>query len=228
MKQPSLISVIIPAYNGEKYIAAAIESVLSQTDTHYEIIVVDNGSTDRTQAIVTSYTSVAYHAITESNTALARNYGLTVAQGEWIAFLDQDDRWVPEKLEKQRFFLEASPLYDAVIGLQQLYLEENCHSPAWLKPTFLEKPQMGYLPSALLFRREVLKKIGDFNVNYPLTSDADWFFRAKHQGIQVGVIDAVLVYRRIHEDNAPQKAAQLNRELLRIVRHSLKQRRMHE
>lgn len=104
------VSVIIPTYNRAEFISDAIESVLNQTFEDYEIIIVDDGSTDNTKQIVQSYTSkVKYYYQEQSGVSSARNYGIKAATGEYIAFLDSDDQFLPQKLEKQVEVLENNP-----------------------------------------------------------------------------------------------------------------------
>lgn len=97
-----MISVIIPTYNSEKYICEAIDSVLCQTYKDYEIIIIDDGSTDNTRTIITErYPFIRYFYNDNRGVSYARNYGISKAQGDLVAFLDADDKWLPEKLEKQ-------------------------------------------------------------------------------------------------------------------------------
>lgn len=109
-----MISVIIPTYNSDRYICEAIDSVLCQTYTDYEVIVIDDGSTDDTGRIIADrYPMVRYYLVENRGAASARNLGISKAQGEFIAFLDADDRWLPAKLEKQVALFEA----DKTVGL---------------------------------------------------------------------------------------------------------------
>src|SRR3972149_4226240 len=97
-----MVSIIIPTYNSDKFISEALCSVLRQTCTDYEIIVIDDGSTDRTKDIIEkTFPEVRYFYIPNQGVSRARNYGIRRARGEFIAFLDADDLWLPEKLEKQ-------------------------------------------------------------------------------------------------------------------------------
>jgi glycosyltransferase involved in cell wall biosynthesis len=104
-----LISVVIPAHNAEKYIDEALASVCSQTFSDYEIIVIDDGSTDRTAEIASSYNGVLLLAQDNLGAAAARNAGIRAARGRYVAFLDADDVWLPTKLEKQAAHLLENP-----------------------------------------------------------------------------------------------------------------------
>jgi glycosyltransferase involved in cell wall biosynthesis len=120
------ISVIIPAYKVEKYIADTIQSVLNQTHQNFEIIIVDDGSPDRSFEICQQYTDSRVKIIRQENqgVGVARNTGISCAQGEYIAFLDGDDIWLPEKLEKHVAHLEQSPR----VGLSfscSAFIDEN-------------------------------------------------------------------------------------------------------
>ena len=99
-KQP-LVSVIIPVYNREKFLAEAIDSVLAQTYRPIEIIVIDDGSTDKSGEIARSYAETKYIYQDNQGVSVARNIGVDAAQGEFLAFLDSDDMWLHNKLETQ-------------------------------------------------------------------------------------------------------------------------------
>lgn len=106
-----LVSVIIPVYQVEKYIANTVRSVLSQTYTNFELLIVDDGSTDRSYEICQQFADSRIEIIRQKNqgVAAARNTGIAKAQGDYVAFLDGDDLWVPEKLEKHVAHLNSSP-----------------------------------------------------------------------------------------------------------------------
>jgi len=104
------VSVVIPVYNGERFIGDAIQSVLNETFRDFEIIVVDDGSTDGTEKIVHQFPGpISYHRQENQGAGVARNVGVSFAQGEWIAFLDADDAWYPDKLKVQFEFAETYP-----------------------------------------------------------------------------------------------------------------------
>lgn len=224
MNKP-LISVIIPAHNGALYLAEAIRSVLNQTYPHVELWVVDNGSKDKTAEIARLFAEVHYIYLEVASTAIARNEGILRSRGSLLAFLDQDDIWTPDKLEKQWAHLQKTPGINAVVCLQRMVLEKGHTKPHWLKKEFLERAESAYLPSALLVKKTALKQTHFFDPTFSLTSDVAWFFKAKHQGIQVDLLPEVLLTRRIHSDNASNRYAQIQKEILSVVRASLQERR---
>ncbi|KEI87986.1 hypothetical protein N496_12830 [Clostridium botulinum A2B3 87] len=109
-----VVSVIIAVYNGEKYIKEAVESILNQTYKDIELIVVDDGSTDRTKEILTSYPNIKYVYQDNRGEGAARNLGTSLAKGDYIAFLDGDDLYKKDKIEKQINMLELNPEIDVV------------------------------------------------------------------------------------------------------------------
>ena len=116
-----LVNTIMPAFNGEKYLAAALDSATSQTYPSHEVIVIDDGSTDATAHIVRQlFPGVRYCLHNHGGTAAARNRGVELATGEFLAFLDQDDLWTGDKLAAQVATFQADPQLDIVFGhLQQ-------------------------------------------------------------------------------------------------------------
>ncbi|HHP7230393.1 MAG TPA: glycosyltransferase family 2 protein [Xenococcaceae cyanobacterium] len=219
------VSVIIPAYNGALYIAAAIESVLAQNYHDYEIIVVDDGSTDNTKAIVTSYGDrINYLHQENQGVAQARNLGLEAANSKYIAFLDQDDFFLPHKLSEQVATLEQ----DASIGLvnsgwdivnsqgKKLAAVEPWHNLPQLdlasliiwKPVFL---------GAMLFRRSWLDRCGNFDSTLEQTPDVDLVLRLAGMGCSATWVKRVTVAYRQHEQNASKNTALQAQELDQIL-----------
>src|SRR5664280_1650862 len=114
---PPKVSVVIPTYNRLAYLREALDSVLAQTRAADEILVVDDGSTDGTEAAISALPApVRYLRQQNAGPAAARNHGLREAKGDWIAFLDSDDLWVPEKLEAQMDFLERNPAVELLFA----------------------------------------------------------------------------------------------------------------
>jgi glycosyltransferase involved in cell wall biosynthesis len=219
MSQP-LVSVIVPAYNGERYLALALKSVFEQGYRRFEVIVVDDGSVDHTSDITKSFPEIRYIHQANQGVAVARNVGIDAAAGEFIAFLDQDDLWTPNKLDQQVDYLLKHPELGYVLAHQRLFLEPGTDPPPWLRKHLLLKDHPAYVPSALTVRKTVFQKVGYFNPAYKMGSDSDWFFRAKKCGVAAAVLPETLLLRRIHGGNQSQSQSALS-EMLKIVKSSV-------
>lgn len=129
MKNP-LISIIIPAYNAENTIATTIESALNQTYKYFELIIIDDCSKDKTGQIIDEYCKKDERIVKYSNekncgVAYGRNFGVSKAKGEWIAFLDNDDIWKEDKLEKQVKFLNQKNMEPILLYTGSAFVDEN-------------------------------------------------------------------------------------------------------
>lgn len=200
--QPLFVSVIIPVYNGEKYLAEAIQNVKNQDYQPLEIIVIDDGSTDKTAEIAAEFKdSIRYIYQQNSGPAAARNHGIKVANGDVIAFLDVDDLWSDDKLKLQANYLANNPSVEIVQGLIQqmklLRLEED--DRAIFAPTY--KPYSYINIGSAIYRKTVFEKIGFFDETLKYAEDVDWFIRAWENGISKPVLDRVSLFYRKHEDN---------------------------
>jgi glycosyltransferase involved in cell wall biosynthesis len=196
------ISVVIPAYNAELHLRATLESVFAQTTQPYEIIVVDDGSTDRTEEIALSYGSkIRYLKHPNQGPSKTRNAGIAVALGDWIALLDSDDVMIPEKLRKQVAVIEANP--DLVVvysAFTYLYPDGSTKETSAYPATQLW-PAIRYrtpiLPSTSVIRRSALLEIGGFKT-IP-TEDWDLWFRLIRRYSAKGFRDipeSLLLYRQ--------------------------------
>lgn len=215
------VSVIIPVFNGELYLRAALESVFGQEHKPYEVIVVDDGSTDSTAAIVSEFKDVLYVRQSNQGVATARNKALDMARGEFIAFIDQDDVWTPNKLAVQVQYFLDHPEVQYTLTHQEFFLEPGASIPTWFRKELLSEPHPGFVPSTLMARRSVFEKIGKFETQYSHASDSDWFFRASQAQLATAVIPEVLLLRRIHRENESSKAKIALGELRRVVKRSI-------
>lgn len=152
------ISVIIPAFNAALYLGEAIESVLDQSTPADEIIVVDDGSDDDTAGVADKFSRV--HVIRQPNQgcAVARNTGIAASSGEWLAFLDADDLWLPEKLSLQADYLKNNPSCPAVFGVVHCFISPEIEEKQKAKLFCPEKPMNGIGAGAMLIRREAFFK----------------------------------------------------------------------
>jgi glycosyltransferase involved in cell wall biosynthesis len=196
------ISVIIPVYNGVKYLAEAIESVLAQTLEPLEIIVVDDGSTDRSLEIAGQFLPRVTIVRQENKGAgAARNTGVRVATGGYFAFLDADDLWTPQKLSIQRSLLESHPETDMVFGTVKQFISPEL--PAEQQGTL--RKEMGTMPGyshgAMLIERTKFLHVGPFSEQLEIGEFIDWFSRARHLGLTHRILDDIVLKRRIHTQN---------------------------
>jgi glycosyltransferase involved in cell wall biosynthesis len=220
-----LVSVIIPVYNGERYLVEAIESVLSQDYRPLELIVVDDGSTDKTAEIARSYGSVKFIQQGNLGAAAARNTGLKAASGAFIAFLDADDLWAANKLCRQMNHLLQNPQIDYTIVNVEHFVEPGMEAPQWMTEELLYGKHSGYLLGALVARKSVFDRIGGFDTTLITSDDADWWFRAEDANIPMALIPETLLYRRVHKTNLSYDTGTTQAELLKVIRSSISRKR---
>jgi glycosyltransferase involved in cell wall biosynthesis len=216
-----VISVIIPAYNAERFLREAIDSVLRQGPFPLEIVVVDDGSSDSTPAIAASYGApVTCLSQAQSGTAAARNAGVAQARGALVAFLDADDEWARNKLALQSALFDHDPELEAVFGhVQQFRMAPE--GAVALGPV-----QEGLAPGTMLIRAEALRRVGPFNPAVPLAETVEWYARAQQAGLRFTMLPDVLLYRRVHEDNVGVKYRDSQRrQYFEVIRQKLQQER---
>lgn len=219
--QRATISVIIPAYNSERYIAEAVRSVVAQTYVPQEIIVVDDGSSDGTARALDPFRS-SIHYIYQNNRGepAARNTGMREAKSDYIAFLDADDVWVPEKLELQMAYLAAHPEYSFVYSDMSTF-DENGIVDRSVKARFnITFPTGNIFPAlfretlfgsgTVVFHRECLEKAGYFDEELLVGSDYEmWLRMARHVGM--GVVDKPLLLYRQHSTMSTRRVGRAMR-----------------
>lgn len=227
----SCISCIVPVFNGERFLREAIDSILAQTYRPLEIIAVDDGSTDATPAILTSYGEPVYY-VGQSNAgpAAARNTGLRAATGDFIGFLDSDDLWNPAKLERQMARFEARPELDiSVTHAQNFWMPELNAEQEHFREHRRGQALPGYSTVTLLARRGLFDTIGGFDTALKHGDDTDWFLRAEERGAQIELLPEVLVYRRLHANNRSREwAARSRAEYLMLIKKLVERRRARE
>lgn len=198
------ISIIITAYNVEKYIAEAVESALKQTYTNIEIIVINDGSTDNTLEILEAFKD-KIQLVDQENIGLARtlNKGLQLATGELVAFLDGDDVWIENKLEKQVKAFEHNPDLEATFGKMEQFLSPEL-SAEKDRYQFYKGEVAAQVKITALFRKKVFEKYGYF----PEVQTLDfiiWFDSAKLQGIVFNQTEDLVAYRRVRSNSQSQE-----------------------
>ena len=222
-----LVSVVIPVFNGERFLREAVQSVLDQKYSPVEIIVVDDGSTDGTSAVARSLgETVRYLHQTNQGPAAARNRGIEHAQGSLIAFADADDLWPPEKLELQLPYLINDTAIEIVMGrIQQVRLSKTVNGQTQAEE-FAEPAFSVNLGSAVI-RKSVFERVGLFDETMRYSEDVDWFMRAREAGAAIVTIDAVTLLYRQHEENMTRGKSTTELNVLKALKRSLDRRREH-
>ena len=224
-----LVGVIIPTYNCDRFIEQAIESVLHQEGCTYEVIVIDDGSTDSTERILASYTELygdRFRYIRQKNqgVAAARNHGIAVARADLIAFLDADDYFLPDKLARQAEILTKRPDLGIVhSGWQRVDIQGNklLDVCPWEQIPELDlenwlrwKP---VLPSAMMFRREWLQYVGGFDRRFPPAEDTDLVLKLALNGCKTTWLRQITVCYRQHGESAMHKGLPQARSLCAVT-----------
>jgi len=216
------ISAIIPAYNSQDFILDAIKSIQRQTHAVDEIIIIDDGSQDKTQHKIQSLSATNIKYIKQENQgpSAARNTGIKIAQGDWIAFLDADDQWVEDKIEKQLMALKHTPELHLIAGdMQEIGINNELITESVLaKHNLLERfqgnqsraiknalaklVQKNFIPTGtVLAKRTTLAEVGMFNTAIRFGEDLELWAKiaAKHP---ITCMADILMLRRLHDQNA--------------------------
>ena len=215
-----LVSVIIPVFNGERFLREAVESVLAQKYSPVEIIIVDDGSTDGTATVARSFPeTVRYLHQTNHGPAAARNRGIEQAQGNLIAFADADDLWPSHKLELQLPYLIRDSKIDIVLGrIQQVLLSET-------QAKEIGDPAFSVNLGSAVIRRSCFERVGLFDETMRYSEDVDWFMRAREGAAAIMTIDAVTLFYRQHEQNMTRGKSTSELNVLKALKKSLDRRR---
>lgn len=224
------VSVIIPTYNRADMLEGAVESVLAQTYRDYEIIVVDDGSTDGIQEVFGRFEAhkhIRCFSQANAGSAAARNLGIRHARGEYLAFLDSDDRFLPGKLEKQAAFLDTHPKI-ALVHSYFIKVDLQGRSQGLRKPASFQGaiyPQLllewGTLihPSCVMMRREAVNALGGFDTDIHYCEDLELWARAA-RGHTFGLIPEALALVCVHPGNMSSDVLKMDehfRKYLEIV-----------
>jgi glycosyltransferase involved in cell wall biosynthesis len=201
MDSMKMASVILPVYNCESYIKDAIESILDQTYKNFELIVVDDGSTDNSIKIIERFRASSVKIIRQENSgaSVARNSGLKIARGEYFAFLDSDDLWVRNKLEIQMEQIVQPGAPDMIFGHIKEFSGSN---PVLINAPMADAQSLkGIGAISILISKRNFMRVGLFNPKFTVAEFIDWYARAKNLKLSESVLPEILAYRRIHEGN---------------------------
>ncbi|MBZ5561106.1 MAG: glycosyltransferase family 2 protein [Acidobacteriia bacterium] len=225
------VSVVIPAFNCGQTVAEALKSVLAQTFHDFEIVVVDDGSQDNTAAGVRSAAPNAVYVRQENaGVSAARNHGIRIATGEYIAFLDADDVWDPHKLEKQVRVLDEEPEIALVCSDFSTASSEGSVEPSYLK--HCRHARSGYvfdevvqeyfiLTSSVLVRRSCLAEVGGFDESLRVTEDRDLWLRICHRW-KISLLTDPLVIKRNRPGNLSSDTGRAGSSRVKVFEKALR------
>jgi len=229
-KEYPVVSVILPTYNRYAFLGRAIDSVLSQTYDHFELIVVDDGSTDRTRTLLQAYGN-RIKTIHQANRGVsaARNTGIRAAVGECIALLDSDDYWLPEKLARQTAFFQSRP--EALIcQTEEIWIRNGKR----VNPKKRHQKFSGMIfehtlplclvsPSAVMMRTSLLKEVGLFDEDLPACEDYDLWLRIAWK-YPVHLIETPMMVKQGGHSDQLSRKPQLDKYRIQALAKILKQR----
>lgn len=203
LAQPT-ISIIVPVYNGDRFLAEALNSILQQEYHPLEVLVIDDGSTDRSAAVASTFPAVRLLRKPHSGVAPTLNLGLRHATGELLGFLDADDRWLPGKLARQVAELTQRPELDIVFGQTRQF---TVRQTGYGDEVIYYAAQAAPHKSSMLIRRTAFMRAGEFAEQQDCHDFLDWYARAMDRGLQAVMVDQVTNERRIHDQNLGRIAA---------------------
>jgi glycosyltransferase involved in cell wall biosynthesis len=219
-----MVSVIVPVFNCERYLASALESIYDQAYEPLDVIVVDDGSTDRSAAVARSYPAQLVQ-LRHGGIARARNAGLAAARGELITFLDADDLWTPGNLRRRVDRLLERPELDAVLGMMEFFIEPGIPRPGWFRPAWETEPQNALVCGLLAWRR-VFERVGWFDTSYEIGEDTEWLARFKDARISHERTSEVVMRYRFHATNTTYRRELLGPSLAKLLKASIDRQRL--
>jgi len=220
------ISVVIPVFNGEAYLGQALESVTGQRFPNLEILVVDDGSTDGSEALARRIPGIQYLRQKNAGPAAARNVGISAATGDFLAFIDADDLWPEGKLRQQREYFHRNSGLDLAISRLRL-ISAEASAPGTL-PNFLSEPFTAFTFGCALVKKSLFDKVGLLDPSLAQAEDVEWLMRAKERGAKLKFCEEVGLYYRRHPANMTGDRARAHSHLLKTLKKSLDRRRDHE
>lgn len=220
-----LVSVIIPVYNYEMYLAEAIQSALDQSFADKEVIVVNDGSSDGSEDVALGFgDAITYIRQDRGGNGAARNLGVANSRGDYLTFLDADDRWHPTKIEREVALLEADPQLDGVRSLVREFVSPELDDEERQRV----RATHDVIPALLHYgtmRRTAFDRIGGFTTDLQLAVGVDFSARWADAGLRAQLIQEVLVERRLHSSNNWARESTRHSDLAMAVKASLERRR---
>lgn len=223
--QGPLVSVLVTVYNGAPYLEEAIESALGQSHRPVEVVVVDDGSDDGSDEIARRHPVVFERLPERRGIGAARNRAVALATGDFLTFLDADDRFPPDKLAIQLAAFRDDPTLDVVYGHVREFVSPDL-SPAEaarIRPAVDRSPS--HLSGVMLIRRAGFDRVGPWADGLKVGTGVQWYMRSAEQGLRTRLLDDVLLERRLHRANNGLREAESRSQYVSIVKEALARRR---
>ena len=220
MTRPA-VSVIVAIRNAERYLRDALDSIVAQTWSDYEVIVVDGASTDNGPAIARSYPKASVIPQGRVGLANAWNLGIATARAPFIAFLDGDDAWTPDTLATHLATFDAEPAVELVHGRTEFFVQAGQPLPRGFRPDLLRTSHPAPMTGSSMIRRAAVDRMGPFDEDMRIAFDIGWLSRLRKTSV-TRAVDKVFLRKRLHADSVGQTTpwAVFRSELLEVVRRS--------
>jgi glycosyltransferase involved in cell wall biosynthesis len=219
-----LISVVMPCYNTERYIGEAIGSILSQGIESVQIVVIDDGSTDRSADIARGFTGrVECRSQANAGISAARNAGVALARGKYLAFLDADDIWTPGSLRLRLEQLRRGA--ECVFGGVENFISPDLSEGERDRVGPIPPTMTGRLTGTMLIERRAFDRVGSFDSSLKIGEMFDWVGRAEQAGVATVLIDDIVLRRRVHSNNTTMRLKNEKGDYLKALKGSLMRRR---
>lgn len=225
MSDGPLVSVLITVYNNREYIAEAIDSAFAQTYPNVEVVVVDDGSDDGTWDVVSADPRVRATRQERGGIGAARNVAVEMARGDFLTFLDADDRFPPDKLAIQIAAFEADPSIDVIYGHVREFVSPDVapEDAARIRPPV--DYHVSHLSGVMLIRRAAFDRVGPWKVGLDVGTGVEWYTRSQEAGLNKAVLPDVLLERRLHLSNNGLRKADHRAQYAGIIKAALERRR---
>ncbi len=220
------VSVVVAVHNCERYLPAAIDSVLAQVPLPHQVVVVDDGSTDASAQVARSY-DAPVRALRQPRrgAAAARNVGVAATTGEYLAFLDADDAWTEDALDRLLHALVSNPTLDLVFGHVREFVSDEIDGGKATRFVARHGLLPGYLTGSVLMRRTSFDSVGGFREDVDSGEFLDWIARSRDLGQHETLIGNHVLWRRIHGENHGIRRADARVDYARVLKSALDRRR---
>ena len=219
------VSVVITVYNAAQYLGEAIESALAQTRGQVEVVVVDDGSDDGSAEVAARYPVVLERSSTRLGIGAARNVAVARSTGDFLTFLDADDRFPVGKLAAQLAVFDLDPTVDVVYGEVDEFVSPDLsvEEAARIRPA--HPRTRAHMSGVMLIRRTAFDRVGPWTEGLKVGTGVDWYMRSAEADLHTVVLDEVLLERRLHLSNNGLREASSRTQYVSILKEALDRRR---